>query len=317
MYDYWRLLIVDRQQIQTILNNPLFDFKQKFEKTTAELHEFPQEAKYKNWEIEAFSPTHLLIKGSIHKFYNGGTNETDFTISDAVKAIETFCNLFKLDPALARVTNLEFAVNVCPAQCASDIIDQIICFKNTRPTRPYESRKDYYFIEFDIGDYYVKVYDKGKQYKGANMLRFEVKGVKNRYFDFAGITTLKDLTVQKTMQLLGVKINEVFKDVVFNDDTIELSNLSTADKKNYLLMKDANEWAKYKKKKTSTHRCRENRFRAIVREHGKRKTQENLATLINNKTTELTNKRSLAVFTSKYTMKTNNYHITNTALIAP
>lgn len=303
MYDYWKLFIEDKEQISTILNNPRFGFVQEYDRATAELHTFPQRAKWHNWELDAFSPTHLLIKGSIHKFYNKGTNETDFTFDDAIKAIEDFCSAFQLNWELARVENLEFGVNIRPSQPASDIIEQVICYKNTRPIRPYEGKKDYYFTEFDVGDYYIKIYDKGKQYKGPNILRFEVKAVKNRYLnEHGGISTLKDLASIETMRALAVKINQVFKDVVFNDPTIELRTLSTADRKNYLLMKDPNEWAKCKKKKTSTHRSRENRFREIVRENGILKTHTNLQNLIKMKTDELTSSQTLPVFTSKYTV---------------
>src|SRR5205809_6302011 len=100
MYDYWRLFIEDREQIDEILNNPLFMFKQVFEKNTAEVYSFPQSAKWHNWEIRVFSPTHLVIMGSIHKFYNNGSNANDFSFYDAQKAIKWFCHVFQLNPLL-------------------------------------------------------------------------------------------------------------------------------------------------------------------------------------------------------------------------
>jgi hypothetical protein len=308
MYDYWRLLIVDRKQINTILNNPLFTFTQVFERNTSELYDFPQSAKWHNWEIDVFSPTHLLIKGSIHKYYNNGTNETDFFFHDAIRAIKQFCSAFQLNPGLARVENLEFGVNVRPTQSASEIIEQVICYKNTRPIRPYESRRGYYFIEFDVGDYYLKIYDKGKQYKGPNILRFEIKAAKNRFLmKHANISTLEDLTSIVAMRALGVKINQLFNDVVFNDPSIDIQTLTTADRKNYLLMKDPNEWAKNKKRKTSTHRNRENRFKAIVEEYGTENIRSGLRELIKQKTFELTTENNLPVFTAKYRVKSDNY----------
>lgn len=274
MYDYWRLRICDKEQIQVILKNPLFNFKMFYDKNTSELHSYPQIAKWKNWDIEVSSATNLLITGSIHKFYNGGTNESNFTFKDSLNAINQFCSVFNLRPELAQIQNLEFGVNIRPLMSASKIIEQVICYKNTRPLRPYEGRQDYFFIEFSIGDYYVKMYDKGKQYKTENILRFEIKAAKNRYLAFAEITTLKDLTKLKTMQLLGVKINQVLKDVIFNDPTISIATLSKADRNNYLLMKDANEWAINKKNKTSTHRNRENRFKGIVAKYGKTQSKQ-------------------------------------------
>ncbi len=270
MYDYWKLWIRDKEQILKILYNSLFEFKQTVNRATGEVHEYPQKANWKNWEIIAFSPALLEIRGSIHKYWNNGTNETFFTYSDAKKAINLFCNEFKLNPLLAKIINLEFGVNVQPGLGADVILKQVICYKNTLASHPYQNNDRSFFLEFKHGEAYIKLYDKGKQLRTTNILRLEVKGMKKRYFQFAGINTLKDLTKKSCMQALGKRITQVARGFVFTDDTLDITMLTNNDLYTYLLMKDASEWAGHRGVKTQRLRTKERRFKTIINQFGKR-----------------------------------------------
>jgi hypothetical protein len=266
--------------------------------------EFPQQGHWQNFELFVFSPTYMEIQGSLHIYFNNGTNETDFTFNDASIAIRALCSDMHLNPSLARVTNLEFGVNVHPAFPASEIINQILCYKNIRPLRPYEAKAGYYFIEFATSEYFVKVYDKGKQYGVQNILRFEIKGRTNRYFKFAGVSTLCDLLNPNTMHVLGMKIRKVFTYMVFKDDEIEYSTLSRADQRVYLLMKDPNEWAQPKGLKTSTHLMREKRFKAIVEKFSISNYKGHLQHLIKLKIDFLNEPGYLRILIPKYKVNT-------------
>ncbi|RYZ89981.1 MAG: HD domain-containing protein, partial [Moraxellaceae bacterium] len=140
------------------------------------------------------------------------------------------------------------------------------------------------------------------------ILRFEVKAARSRYLDFAGVRTLHDLLSLKSMQALGVKINQVFSKLVFNDYSIEPLKLSTADRTNYLLMKDPNEWAKHKKHRSSTHRNRESRFLQIVKRHGKNNIQADLQALIAEKVGMLTKEQTSSVCRSNYRRQRSSYY---------
>ena len=304
MYDYWKLWVEDAQQIELILNNPLFEFEQTFSVRSGEIVAFPKIAKWKQWTIKQESPTLLKISGSIHKFWNGGTNENDFSCRNAVKAIDMFCKVFELAPSLAKVVNLEFAVNIKPEYLTRELLEQVICYNNKLPLRPYQG--SFCFIEFrGSEDYFVKMYDKGEQTEAGNIFRFEIKGMNSRFLNFAKVKTLEDLKSIESFRLLGEKINQLFQNVVFKDDTICIETLSRSEQKNYLLMKDPNEWASCKDRKTTTHRNREARFKEIVQKHGARNIQQSLAKLVAQKVKELEENKSWLVFRSKYTRNIN------------
>lgn len=283
MYDYSKLHIKDIRQVNTIVHNPLLEFKQTFNKSTSEILEFPLIAKWENWDIKVFSHSFLEIRGSFHKFWNNGTNENDFCFNKAQETINYLCAKLLLDPNLVKVCNLEFGVNVCPAFPAKEIIEQVVCYGNSRSLRPYEGKKGFHYIEYKNRESYIKLYDKGAQYNVGNIIRFEIKAMTNRYLNFASIHTLNDLTRIQTMQTLGMKINQVLEKLIFKDDTIDIKALSKHDRNNYLLMKDPNEWALCKGNKSSTHRNREKRFTEIVHKYGKRNFQKHISKLVSEK----------------------------------
>src|SRR4051812_22440676 len=110
MYDYMKLRIYDHRQIASILNNSKFEFQQRVNISTSEVYSFPQFCKWNVFEIQVYSPSLLEIRGSLHRFWNNGTNENDFPLTEVKKAITRFCEEFNLNPFLAHITNLEYGV---------------------------------------------------------------------------------------------------------------------------------------------------------------------------------------------------------------
>jgi hypothetical protein len=87
MLDYFKLWIIDNATINTVLSND--SIKKDF--TSNEDGEMIGiKGKSQNWKIKTLSPSLLEIAGSIHKFWNKGTNENDFTFSNAILAIKSF-----------------------------------------------------------------------------------------------------------------------------------------------------------------------------------------------------------------------------------
>jgi hypothetical protein len=254
MYDYVKLWVEDLEQIETILNNKKFDFYSLMKEETG--HITKRITKYKNWELKTLSPRLLEITGSIHIYWNNGTNENDFTFSDSSTAINSLCDDLCLDPRLALIKNLEFGVNLNPVYNASEILDQLICFQNQQPLHCNKGN-DIFFIEYETDNYYFKIYDKGKQYqskKVCNTLRIEVKARNNRFLNFARIQTLHDLLNVETMHLLGMKIAKVFEGLLFDDDTLNIKNLSVKEREFYKELKNPKTWNQYKGKTNSTVR---------------------------------------------------------------
>jgi len=306
MLDYLKLWINDNATINTVLNN---DRIRKDFISNEDGEMIAIKGRCQNWKIKTLSPTFLEIAGSIHKYWNRGTNENDFSFSDAGKAINNFCTHFHLEPCKLFVKNLEFGVNLQLQLNASEVIEQIICFNNLQPIRPYENKQDCFFIEFEQWDYYLKVYDKGKQYSKRlpttpNTLRIEVKGMNSRFFTSANIVTVEDLLQEKNLQVLGLKFAKLIKGIVFEDDSINLKELTTKDRKLYRELSNPRKWKQYRGNANSSFRYKVKRFKHIVETYGHRKIYSTIETAVNDKIMQLSGNRNLLNFLpNTYTLK--------------
>ncbi len=299
MVDYLKLWIYNPALITGIIDNPIFDFKGVYSLTDGAT-EYPITAKWQGFEIKIKSKTWLEISGSIHNYWNGGTNENDFYFDDVKQAIKNLCGILKISPTDARIINLEIGVNICPLLNAGEIMDEIICYRNKRPLRPYEAlNPNFYFIEFASGDHFLKVYDKGKQFKTKNILRVEYKLMRSREFNGQGVYTLSDLMRRKVLQVLGMKIMHFFKDLVFTDGSIDSSKLTKKDREIFTIMENPNRWAKRKGNKTrksTTKYRKEKRFVLIVKEYGTKNHYKHLEECIRAKVEQLLKKKRLQCF---------------------
>ncbi|GEO09491.1 hypothetical protein [Segetibacter aerophilus] len=302
MYDYVKLWVREKEQIDKILDNPLLSFKQLFSIDTGEVISYPITCTWNVFTLKLKSPTWLQITGSLHKYWNNGTNENDFTFSDVNQTIEKFCRQLDLSPSLATIHNLEYGINIRPSINASTIIQQVICFKNTPPSKPYEGNKNHFpFIEFSIDAYYFKIYDKGKQYNTDNILRIEVKAMTANKIKFAGAVTLEDLTKVEVMQLLGMELDHFCSFIIFNDPSINPNELKRKDKDIYNRLKYCEEWTQYDGHKTTTQKRYEARFKDVVDQYGVRHIYSHLKLLVKEKVGYLSKPSKWPISLSIYT----------------
>src|SRR4051812_28965880 len=119
MLDYLKMWIYDTCTIDYVLNNSKVT-KNFISNEDAVLTGIT--ANYKGWKIKTLTANRLEIAGSIHKYWNNGTNENDLSFKEAITAIKKFCNEFSINPELVFVKNLEFGVNLQLAINASEII---------------------------------------------------------------------------------------------------------------------------------------------------------------------------------------------------
>ena len=273
MIDWGKYWVRDAALVNRIFANEELDFEESHSTKTGEIKEYPKYAKWKWWEFEMKSPTWLEITGSLHKNWNKGTNGNDFKLPDLFAAISDFCKFLQVSPYDLTVHNLEFGVNIRPTTNASEIMREIICYKNKAPIKAIDNEKGY-FIEFEMEDYYFKIYDKGMQSRKVweteqgNILRVEIKAANSGFLKFANIVSMADLLNPGNLRLLGWKLDNLFKGVVFDDRSIDRDNLSKPDNKVYQLLVNPRVWADNWKNKSTTIRAREKRFRAIVAKYG-------------------------------------------------
>jgi hypothetical protein len=311
MLDYWKLRIWDPAQIAKVLSNKrlkkLLTIKED-DGTVVGIN-----GQYLNWKIQTITPRLLEISGSIHKYWNSGTNENDFTFLNAMEAIHKFCREFDLDPSLAQVVNLEFGVNLQLATDASEIIEQIRAFHyNPDPIIPYGKRPNCFFVEYEKSEYFLKVYDKGKQYRGRipglpNTLRLEIKAMKGRYLKKAGgIETLADLLLPHKLQDLAGNFANQLERIVFDDDTINIKELTRQEQKLYRELDSRTFWKKIKGKGTSTVRAKISRYKKLIERAGQRKIYSMIQRAVAEKIRQLSEGTELAEITANtYTRKTD------------
>ena len=304
MVDYFKLWITDSEQIARVRANPLCDFEGKFKFNSGDTIHYPADCKWSEFTLELKSPTWLEITGSLHKYWNNGSNENDFTLKDIRLAIANFCNDLNISAEYAHLINLEIGVNINPVFNASEVIEQIICYNNKRPLRPYDGKKAaFYFIEFKHNEHYLKIYDKGKQYETVNTLRIEYKAITSRGINTTGAITLKDLNDKDVLQELGMKLMQFYNGIVFTDSSINCNELTKKEELLLLTMENPNNWVIPKNVKKSTTQLRkENRFKSLIQTKGERKLYAFIRTLIERKINELLNMDCINSL-SDYTLK--------------
>ena len=162
----------------------------------------------------------ILISGSLHKFYNsingnGSHNYNDFTYWDIRDAIDFLSKELSFDPRTAQIQNLEFGVNIVVDRPAEEILRGKVVYHHWKPpARRQIFRGKGYFMEFEHSRYFLKIYDKSKQYGLVeHILRCEVKTRKSAEITSMGIMYLSDLlskdTYLKLKDLLLTRLDQL------------------------------------------------------------------------------------------------------------
>lgn len=170
----------------------------------------------------------VRLSGSFHKYFNEGKhNYNDFDVVQAKEVIRDICQKFDIDPQRTQLNNLEFGVNVVLPFPVSTVLDNLNSYKGKLFVR--ETGKDKDYCQCTNSQFYIKIYDKGKQYGlPENVLRFEIKAIKKQYFEGFNIPIywLSDLLNDAICPKLGDLLTSTFDEILFNDNRIDCSSLS-------------------------------------------------------------------------------------------
>ncbi|MEZ5031565.1 MAG: hypothetical protein R2787_09195 [Saprospiraceae bacterium] len=144
----------------------------------------------------------ILLEGSIHKFWNrtkghGDQNWNLFRFQDCVDAITMLSDTLGIDPKNTTVRQFEYGINIPLGRLSATrfIEEALVCHQNkgfdSRLIRPGEVGV---YADFVHADFYIKVYDKGIQYRRPDqILRFEVKTRRSEFNERLGVFHLSDL----------------------------------------------------------------------------------------------------------------------------
>lgn len=204
----------------------------------------------------------LQLTGSIHKYRNNGKhNYDDFSCKDAIEVIKGLCKDFEIDPYRTEVNNLEVGVNVILPFPVKLVLDNLVTYKGDFFKPENDNGINYY--QCKKRQFYIKIYDKGLQFNlPQNVLRFEIKVIRKQYFERYKIPIywLSDLMNPEIYPKLAELLTATFKDILFNDNRIDINNLNDTEQKIYYKGSNPNTWEG--KTKTEREKKERQRFRA-------------------------------------------------------
>lgn len=224
---------------------------------------------------------HIIIVGSLHKFYHGD-NYSDFHHSEIAEAIHILSQLLRTNPADIAIHNLEVGVNTSPLFNPYEFCDNLIAYKD-KPFHPFKHGHNKSEIGFEASklQYNIKVYDKGKQYLlSENILRYEYKAKVMHAIRHSGIHTLADLLDRDKVACLKNILLASFDSLIINDPTVVKSNLTRHECDIYTECLNPKMWKQYNPDK---YYKRKRQFNEITDEFGAYKWRSSARRLISHK----------------------------------
>ncbi len=292
MIDYVKLRIISETLAKWLLHESPFkdDFYTEVYGNTGEIKEVNKRGQkcgikyilnYRELTVVIAALKYVEITGSLHKYWTAklipekgkeiwqGENYSDFSFQDLIACIANLSQTFNFKPLQARLHVVEFAVNISPVFNPFEFCGSLIASGN-KPFAEMERKANQPEIGFICKKqrYWLKIYDKGKQYKTETpILRFEVKAKKMLFLSATGIKYLSDLEDKSKMEKLEAVLMERFDDLLIND-CIDTSELSIIEKEIYNTCSNPQVWKKLKAWKRARLKPK---FRLIIEKYGKHK----------------------------------------------
>ena len=175
------------------------------------------------------------LRGSIHKYSNGGRhNYDDFPLSRFIHTLDDLCRTINIEPQAVNLSGFEMGVNI-DVENVDKVLNSVLLLNNTEPTR----KKGY--IKFEFADYAIKIYSKELEgYKPK--LRFElavkskrkkssiisnfIKKYKLSSLDYISCNRLSDLTNSNIWLIFADELMDIYNNILIADiDSIDTSKL--------------------------------------------------------------------------------------------
>lgn len=338
MLDGFKILNL-HANIQELLNNDLLLFPLPVNENSGDIMNNPRNYEYKGL-IFTIKNNNVKLKGSFHKYHNNGLhNYNDFYFQDIVKTINELSELFNIDIKKSILNNLEFGVNIHIKQKTDIVFQSIINYKGISFQKfTISGAKG---IECITDNFYIKIYDKSKQYnRPGNILRFEIKVKRMKFFEHRNINinsllSITDYTeICKLTSVLLTVLNEIlFTDYFINQDSLKprerliFSNgnnpkyweLLKPESKNFV---EGNNDKQYISERKKYYRELDN-FKRIISKYSTSTLKKDLYNLIEKKCNELLNidiktvDKFTEIINQKQNIKSGQIHISNIGGFCP
>ncbi|MBX2960631.1 MAG: hypothetical protein KF732_11835 [Flavobacteriales bacterium] len=216
------------------MDNPLLYFTQEVNTTTGEIRRTNKKGKeqtpsqtayYNDLTFKIFDSGNIYIYGSLHKYFNKGLhNYNDFDINAIRGVLNDLHDKFDITTEQCILRNIELGINIKTPIEPNTILDN--CFLHKTDLLVYQIHSDEgRYKQCEHSQYIVKIYNKTLHYqkKGlhppTNLLRFELKFCKMKYFKELGIFTLNDL-LEYGLHNFKSRILLAWNDILYFDNTV-------------------------------------------------------------------------------------------------
>ncbi|MGK4566317.1 hypothetical protein [Flavobacterium sp. 3HN19-14] len=286
MIDFIRAVYKDKSNIEPYLLR-----QENFDKmyTVLELHSgeisYPYKTNLDILDIIIRDKT-VDIKNSLHKLYNSLNgdephNHNDFSYISLNSTID-YLNSKLPDLSISTLTQLEFGLNVTlPRPAQETISNNILMHKTSVFNHNAKFNGKGCLIRFDYTNYFIKIYDKAKQYHlDTNILQFEIKLIRKREFNALGIYSLLDLQSKERLKSLFKYLLDRFDEMVIVDD---FTAIEMPEKDRLKLSEFLNHryWEQLSKSfSRQTKRRRQSEFKSLLHKYDLLKTKELLRTAL-------------------------------------
>ena len=253
-----------------------------------------QTAKYRGMIVELYLDS-CFVRGSIHKYKNGGEhNADDFTLSDFTATLRDLSDSLNFNPDTTQFYTLEFGVNIELPFDGKTFIESVVCNNGA-----YSNNGSGITISFS--EWEIKIYLKHND-KSSSILRYEIKVNKTRKIDSiiksSGIfcSTLSDLANPAVWHLFGDELLTVFDSLLIVERD-KIDTKSTSDKEIKLLIDGCTTGYWLKKWEYPHKRKRElEKFNELIQKHSTSTMKNDVRNLIAEKINFLIDIQNLSTF---------------------
>ncbi len=234
-------------------------------------------AQYKGLDFIHTLSGQCFVKGSIHRFFNnGGNNSNRFTFSNFIEAVEELED-FGVIPDKAILRSFEFGLNLSISEkklTAKSFYNSIIYRSGEIEKCMSDDGNSLIGKQFVTEDTTIKSYDKKQQAKLEStneIVRYELRFRRMRLIKRFGITSLKDLTDKnKLIELFDKKLLKSVSESIYLDWKAlpNTNKLPDYQKKKFLNWRNPKWW----REQNMTRKVRNKNkisFETLIKKHAK------------------------------------------------
>ena len=253
-----------------------------------------KEGEYFGMQIIKYASGRVMVKGSIHKFFNRTDfNGNDFDMINFSSVLQDLETELGLKPEYCRLENIEIGVNIQLSFDPNMILQNLLFHRSVEFNKTISGSFYYQSVKTE---YIIKIYNKTAQYEKRfkriaqnpnirneqdqeetnflketiekqlqpNTLRFEIKFLKMNILNDLELVHLSDLAKPEMSESLKSLLLKEFQEVYFYDYTTDETKMRVSEITKLKDYRNPNYWVNLNKKDKYYHK---NRFEKMTLKH--------------------------------------------------